>query len=78
MSTTRLASVNTQERIHPVSTATTLDTQPLGSPKAPPTPQEIQRKLAVAQRTHKVCTSFHLLSLLQLAAVSIRPARPVA
>lgn len=63
MSTTRLTAVNTQESIHPASTATTLDTQLLGSPKAPPTAQEIQRKLSVAQRTQKVCVSCYFLNL---------------
>lgn len=63
MSTTRLTTINTQEGIHPASTATTLDTQLLGSPKAPPTAQEIQRKLSVAQRTQKVCVSCYFLNL---------------
>jgi hypothetical protein len=63
MSTTRLTTVNTQESIHPASTATALDIQPLASPKAPPTPQEIQRKLSVAQRAQKVCASYYLLNL---------------
>ena len=78
MSTTRLTTVNTQEGIHPTSTATTLDTQSLGSPKAPPTPQEIQRTLSVAQRTQKVCVCVTSYVFTERSAVSILPTRPVA